>query len=121
MAERSKALAQGASPQGRGFEPDSCQFLCLGFSRVVVNADPKIFMANGTSWGSNCAMRGAFIWALDWLYPKDAVILRFLVRFVKSLRISGNRGQCKSVLRKPEHYCGEKADRRAAKSHFILL
>ena len=27
LAERSKALAQGASPQGRGFEPHSCHSL----------------------------------------------------------------------------------------------
>ncbi len=27
LAEWSKALAQGASPQGRGFEPHSCHFL----------------------------------------------------------------------------------------------
>ena len=26
LAEWSKALAQGASPQGRGFEPHSCHF-----------------------------------------------------------------------------------------------
>ena len=26
LAEWSKALASGASPQGRGFEPHSCQF-----------------------------------------------------------------------------------------------
>ena len=27
LAERSKAVAQGAIPQGRGFEPHSCQFI----------------------------------------------------------------------------------------------
>ena len=27
LAEWSKALAQGASPQGRGFEPHSCHFI----------------------------------------------------------------------------------------------
>ena len=26
LAERSKAVAQGAIPQGRGFEPHSCQY-----------------------------------------------------------------------------------------------
>ena len=31
LAEWSKALAQGASPQGRGFEPHSCHFTRLGF------------------------------------------------------------------------------------------
>ena len=43
LAEWSKALAQGASPQGRGFEPHSCHFdnlpwlgcvLCLGGSNT---------------------------------------------------------------------------------------
>ena len=43
LAEWSKALAQGASPQGRGFEPHSCHFdnlpwlecvLCLGRSNT---------------------------------------------------------------------------------------
>ena len=29
LAERSKALASGASPQGRGFEPHSCHILIL--------------------------------------------------------------------------------------------
>ena len=29
LAERSKAVAQGAIPKGRGFEPHSCQFLLL--------------------------------------------------------------------------------------------
>ena len=28
LAERSKAVAQGAIPKGRGFEPHSCQFVC---------------------------------------------------------------------------------------------
>ena len=28
LAERSKALAQGASPQGRGLEPHSCHISC---------------------------------------------------------------------------------------------
>ena len=28
LAEWSKALAPGASPQGRGFEPHSCHFVC---------------------------------------------------------------------------------------------
>ena len=30
LAEWCKALAQGASPQGRGFEPHSCHFIDLG-------------------------------------------------------------------------------------------
>ena len=29
LAEQSKAVAQGAIPKGRGFEPHSCQFLLL--------------------------------------------------------------------------------------------
>ena len=29
LAEWSKALAPGASPQGRGFEPHSCHFSCM--------------------------------------------------------------------------------------------
>ena len=33
LAEWSKALAQGASPQGRGFEPHSCHSKCSGVSR----------------------------------------------------------------------------------------
>ena len=28
LAERSKAVAQGAIPKGRGFEPHSCHSLC---------------------------------------------------------------------------------------------
>ena len=31
MAERSKALASGASPKGRGFESHFCQTLCFYF------------------------------------------------------------------------------------------
>ena len=34
LAEWSKALAQGASPQGRGFEPHSCHY-CSSFSLYV--------------------------------------------------------------------------------------
>ena len=30
LAERSKAVAQGAIPQGRGFEPHSCHFVLSG-------------------------------------------------------------------------------------------
>ena len=29
LAERSKAVAQGAIPKGRGFEPHSCHFSCM--------------------------------------------------------------------------------------------
>ena len=32
LAEWSKALAQGASPQGRGFEPHSCHWVRRGFA-----------------------------------------------------------------------------------------
>ena len=35
LAERSKAVAQGAIPQGRGFEPHSCHFA------IVNNTDEK--------------------------------------------------------------------------------
>ena len=34
LAERFKALAQGASPQGRGFEPHSCHF--VGFTITIL-------------------------------------------------------------------------------------
>ena len=41
LAEWSKALASGASPQGRGFEPHSCHFpyvvcFCFLFSKQVL-------------------------------------------------------------------------------------
>ena len=34
LAERSKAVAQGAIPKGRGFEPHSCHFLPSGPSKI---------------------------------------------------------------------------------------
>ena len=34
LAEWSKALAQGASPQGRGFEPHSCQPSCTMLQKL---------------------------------------------------------------------------------------
>ena len=40
LAEWSKALAQGASPQGRGFEPHSCHIVAfLPMSRGLQQAD----------------------------------------------------------------------------------
>ena len=33
LAEQPKAVAQGAIPKGRGFEPHSCQFLLLSDDR----------------------------------------------------------------------------------------
>ena len=33
LAEQSQAVAQGAIPKGRGFEPHSCQFLLLSEDR----------------------------------------------------------------------------------------
>jgi hypothetical protein len=38
LAEWSKALAPGASPQGRGFEPHSCHFVC----RLFYNFDLRL-------------------------------------------------------------------------------
>ena len=35
LAEWSKALASGASPKGRGFEPHSCHLLTLGISVIT--------------------------------------------------------------------------------------
>ena len=40
LAEWSKALAQGASPQGRGFEPHSCHFMNAS-SWLVVDINEK--------------------------------------------------------------------------------
>ena len=37
LAERSKAVAQGAIPKGRGFEPHSCHFLFTSQSQVGVD------------------------------------------------------------------------------------
>ena len=51
MAERSKALAQGASPQGRGFEPHSCQFLCLGFVKAWMRT-LKCRLQKGRNWSA---------------------------------------------------------------------
>ena len=49
LAEWSKALASGASPQGRGFEPHSCHFSCLLFlegandAMSLAGLEPAIF------------------------------------------------------------------------------
>ena len=40
LAEWSKALAQGASPQGRGFEPHSCHLPCALAQRAIA----KLFL-----------------------------------------------------------------------------
>ena len=44
LAEWSKALASGASPQGRGFEPHSCHcyWLCVRWSRAVSEASSTL-------------------------------------------------------------------------------
>ena len=42
LAERSKAVAQGAIPQGRGFEPHSCHF---PISSIHEQKDKKIHLA----------------------------------------------------------------------------
>ena len=34
LAERSKAVAQGAIPKGRGFEPHRCHFCNMGFDNM---------------------------------------------------------------------------------------
>ena len=39
-AEWSKALASGASPQGRGFEPHSCHVSLLGLSGLMLQGQP---------------------------------------------------------------------------------
>ena len=43
LAEWSKALASGASPQGRGFEPHSCHFTCQQWPRCC-----SLFISHGT-------------------------------------------------------------------------
>ena len=48
LAEWSKALASGASPQGRGFEPHSCHICSLGEAQV---AEPSLLV---------CLRRAAF-------------------------------------------------------------
>ena len=43
LAEWSKALAQGASPQGRGFEPHSCHFMnASSWLLVDINEQPLL-------------------------------------------------------------------------------
>jgi hypothetical protein len=43
LAEWSKALAQGASPQGRGFEPHSCHWVRRGFLlHMALVAKPQV-------------------------------------------------------------------------------
>ena len=46
MAEWSKALAQGASPQGRGFEPHSCQTL-MAHGTIIVPISMKHVVPRG--------------------------------------------------------------------------
>ena len=54
MAEWSKALASGASPQGRGFEPHSCQpFLHTEFQKLALG---------------NC---GISLWSQGWVRMLD--------------------------------------------------
>ena len=49
LAEWSKALASGASPQGRGFEPHGCHFVfaiicvCVPFAPVVIALLVEVF------------------------------------------------------------------------------
>ena len=59
LAEWSKALAQGASPQGRGFEPHSCHlttppfvFFCAGAIRAMTR---QYEQDCGTSTGTWCS------------------------------------------------------------------
>ena len=41
LAERSKAVAQGAIPKGRGFEPHSCHYLMLAQLRNYKDGKPQ--------------------------------------------------------------------------------
>ena len=55
LAEWSKALASGASPQGRGFEPHSCHFFCNGVCQLAShNLERRCHVANvditSTTW-----------------------------------------------------------------------
>ena len=49
LAEWSKALAQGASPQGRGFEPHSCHFAFRNCVFVFSFVMPNIGRAHGAT------------------------------------------------------------------------
>ena len=57
LAERSKAVAQGAIPKGRGFEPHSCHWVFQGalpmhsIARLCLRATDVIALAQHHRWG----------------------------------------------------------------------
>ena len=58
LAERSKAVAQGAIPKGRGFEPHSCQF------SFILQQNHDTFSARTSlpiQWGHDSTQRDALI------------------------------------------------------------
>ena len=60
LAEWSKALAQGASPQGRGFEPHSCHF--IGSCSCLVVGKTNSHCSSILSSGHLMALPKAAVW-----------------------------------------------------------
>ena len=66
LAERSKAVAQGAIPQGRGLEPHSCHILQLGKEAGDAESSERYALpestcpvGRGRGWGDPVEFRGA--------------------------------------------------------------
>ena len=75
LAEWSKALAQGASPQGRGFEPHSCQLL-LAFARASTRSLIARAKLSGTLCMSNdCAAQQSLAAPAPHLLRKKQLML----------------------------------------------
>ena len=89
LAKWSKALAQGASPQGRGFEPHSCHFMNAS-SWLVVDINEKPLLEHLLPWPLDRFAIGcvAFLFAQNYLIVLG-VLLDFLM--VKIL------GQCANI------------------------
>ena len=65
LAEWSKALASGASPQGRGFEPHSCHFFCNGVYQL---ANHNLERRSASDAISQCHVANVDITSTTWLY-----------------------------------------------------
>ena len=65
LAEWSKALAQGASPQGRGFEPHSCHFHDLLLLAVDSALSPHMACAICRVIAGHCSIASTCATAVD--------------------------------------------------------